>query len=171
MLKVAVLGAVGRMGRSVLSCILEADDLVLVGAVTETGDPLLGRDAGELVGAASIGVPLTDERSQGLNTAQVAMDFTLPTVTEANLRACIEHGTALVIGTTGLEERQQRAMEKAAHEIPIVYARNMSMGVNVFMELVAPRREGAGRRLRRRDRRNAPSPQGRRAVGHGARSG
>ncbi len=136
MLKVAVLGAVGRMGRSVLSCIFEADDLVLVGAVTETGDPLLGRDAGELVGAASIGVPLTDERSHGLNTAQVAVDFTLPTVTEANLRACVEHGTALVIGTTGLEERQQRAMEKAAHEIPIVYARNMSVGVNVFMELV-----------------------------------
>ena len=65
------------------------------------------------------------------------MDFTLPTVTEANLRACVERGSALVIGTTGLEERQQRAMEKAAHEIPIVYARNMSVGVNVFMELVA----------------------------------
>ena len=103
MLKVAVLGAAGRMGRSVLSCIFEADDLKLVGAVTETGDALLGRDAGELVGAATVGVPLTDERSQGLNTAQVAVDFTLPTVTEANLRACAEHGTALVIGTTGLE--------------------------------------------------------------------
>jgi 4-hydroxy-tetrahydrodipicolinate reductase len=124
------------MGRSVLSCIFEAEDLKLVGAVTETGDPLLGRDAGELVGAVTVGVPLTDERSQGLSTAQVAVDFTLPTVTEANLRACAEHGSALVIGTTGLEVRQQRAMEKAAHEIPIVYARNMSVGVNVFMELV-----------------------------------
>jgi 4-hydroxy-tetrahydrodipicolinate reductase len=124
------------MGRAVLSCILESADLQVAGAVTETGDPLLGRDAGELLGAAAIGVPLTDERSQGLNSAQVAVDFTLPTVTEANLRACVEHGTALVIGTTGLEERQQRAMEKAAHEIPIVYARNMSVGVNVFMELV-----------------------------------
>ena len=124
------------MGRTVLSCIFEGDDLTLVGAVTETGDALLGRDAGELVGAAAIGVPLTDERSQGLNKAQVAVDFTLPTVTEANLRACVEHGAALVIGTTGLEERQQRAMEKAANEIPIVYARNMSVGVNVFMELV-----------------------------------
>jgi 4-hydroxy-tetrahydrodipicolinate reductase len=125
------------MGRTVLSCIFESDDLALVGAVTETGDALLGRDAGELVGAAAIGVPLTDERSQGLNKAQVAVDFTLPIVTEANLRACVEHGAALVIGTTGLEERQQRAMEKAANEIPIVYARNMSVGVNVFMELVA----------------------------------
>lgn len=137
MLKVAVFGAAGRMGRAVLSCILEADDLTLVGAVTEPGDALLGRDAGELVGEAAAGIPLTDERSQGLNKAQAAVDFTLPTATEANVRACVEHGTAIVIGTTGLTERQRNALEKAAHEIPIVYARNLSVGVNVFMELVA----------------------------------
>ena len=137
MLKVAVLGAAGRMGRAVLSCILEADDLKLVGAVTETGDAQLGRDAGDLAGGPSAGVPLTDERSHGLHAAQVAVDFTLPAVTEANLRACVEHGAAIVIGTTGLEQRHQKAMEKAAHEIPVVYARNMSVGVNVFMELVA----------------------------------
>jgi 4-hydroxy-tetrahydrodipicolinate reductase len=125
------------MGRAVLSCILEADDLKLVGAVTETGDALLGRDAGELAGGAAAGVPLTDERSHGLHAAQVAIDFTLPAVTEANLRACVEHGAAIVIGTTGLEQRHQKAMEKAAHEIPVVYGRNMSVGVNVFMELVA----------------------------------
>jgi len=135
--KVAVLGAAGRMGRAVLSCIYESSDLKLVGAITEPGDSLLGRDAGELVGAAPAGVPLTDERSQGLHAAQVAVDFTLPAVTEANLKACVEHGTALVIGTTGLEARQLNAMERAAHEIPIVYARNMSVGVNVFTELVA----------------------------------
>ncbi len=137
MLKVAVLGAAGRMGRATLTCILEAGDLTLVGAVTETGDAQLGRDAGELAGGRAAGVPLTDERSHGLHSAQVAVDFTLPTATEANLRACVEQGAALVIGTTGLEQRQQKAMEKAAHEIPIVYGRNMSVGVNVFMELVA----------------------------------
>src|SRR5688572_30181199 len=103
LLKVAVLGAAGRMGRAVLSCIAEADDLKLVGAVTEAGDAQLGRDAGELCGGPSAGVPLTDERSQGLHAAQVAIDFTLPAVTEANLRACVEHGAAIVIGTTGLE--------------------------------------------------------------------
>jgi 4-hydroxy-tetrahydrodipicolinate reductase len=137
LLKVAVLGAAGRMGRAVLSCIFEAGDLTLVGAVTETGDALLGRDAGELVGGPSAGVPLTDDRRHGLHAAQVGVDFTLPAITEANLRACVEHGAALVIGTTGLEQRQHKAMEQAAHEIPIVYGRNMSVGVNVFMELVA----------------------------------
>jgi 4-hydroxy-tetrahydrodipicolinate reductase len=136
LLRVAVFGAAGRMGRAVLSCIAEADDLKLVGAVTETGDALLGRDAGELAGGLAAGVPLADDRSQALQTAQVAVDFTLPTVTEANLRACVEHGAAIVIGTTGVEPRAQKAMEKAAHEIPIVYARNMSVGVNVFIELV-----------------------------------
>jgi 4-hydroxy-tetrahydrodipicolinate reductase len=137
LLKVAVLGAAGRMGRTVLGCIVEADDLTLAGALTEPNDQLLGRDAGELIGAAALGVPLTDDRSQGLHGSQVAVDFTLPSATEANLRACVEIGSALVIGTTGLEARQIKAMEQAAHEIPIVYARNMSVGVNVFIELVA----------------------------------
>jgi 4-hydroxy-tetrahydrodipicolinate reductase len=137
LLKVAVLGAAGRMGRAVLSCIFEAGDLTLVGALTEAGDAQLGRDAGELAGGPPAGVPLTDERSHGLHAAQVAVDFTLPTATEANVRACVEHGAALVVGTTGLDQRQLKALETAAHEIPIVYARNMSVGVNVFMELVA----------------------------------
>lgn len=137
MLKIAVLGAAGRMGRTVLATVLESDDLRLVGAVTEPNDKLLGRDAGELVGAAALAVPLTDDARQGLNGAQVAVDFTLPTATETNLRACIDSGAALVIGTTGLEDRQLAAMEKAAHEIPIVYSRNLSVGVSVFMELVA----------------------------------
>lgn len=125
------------MGRAVLSCMQETDELKLSGAITEPGDRWLGRDAGELVASGALGVPVTDDRGQGLNGAHVAIDFTTPAATEANLRACVDGGTALVIGTTGLEQRQRRAMEAAAHEIPIVYARNMSVGVNVFMELVA----------------------------------
>jgi len=136
LLRVAVLGAAGRMGRAVLGCLLESDDLKLTGAVTEPKDRLLGHDAGELIGAAALGVPLSDDPRQGLHGAQVAVDFTLPTATEANLRASVENGSALVIGTTGLEERQLKAIERAAHEITIVYARNMSVGVNVFMNLV-----------------------------------
>jgi 4-hydroxy-tetrahydrodipicolinate reductase len=125
------------MGRAVLSCVVEAGDLRLAGAICEPGDPALGRDAGELAGLEPLGVPLTDDHRQGLHGADVAIDFTLPSATETNLRACVQSGTALVIGTTGLEEKHLKAMEKAAHDIPIVYARNMSIGVNVFMELVA----------------------------------
>jgi 4-hydroxy-tetrahydrodipicolinate reductase len=124
------------MGRTVLSCITAAGDLSVAGAVTETGDPGLGRDAGEAAGLGSVGVPLTDDRMQGLHNAQVAIDFTLPQATQANLRACVESGTALVIGTTGLEAKHLRAMEEAGQHIPLVYGRNMSVGVNVFLSLV-----------------------------------
>lgn len=136
MLKIAVLGASGRMGKTILSCLVEADDLKLVGAVTEPGDPALGDDAGEVAGVGTLGVPLTDDRAQGLHGAQVAIDFTLPGAAEANARACVDHGTALVVGTTGLAEQQLQTLESAAQEIPLVYARNMSVGVNVFMDLV-----------------------------------
>ena len=67
MLKVAVLGASGRMGKAILSCLVEADDLTLVGAVTEPDDPALGDDAGEIAGVGTLGVPLTDDRAQGLH--------------------------------------------------------------------------------------------------------
>ena len=133
----AVLGAAGRMGQTVLRCVLEADDVQLVGAGTEPGARLLGHDAGELAGGEALGVPLTDDAHQGLHGAQVGVDFTLPSAMEANLRAAVANGAALVIGTTGLEDRQMRALQSASHEIPIVYSRNLSVGVTVLMELVA----------------------------------
>lgn len=136
MIKVAVLGATGRMGQAILACLTEAPDLTLTGAVTEVGDPELGADAGEYAGLAALGVPLTDDRAQALHGAQVAIDFTLPAALEANVTACAEAGTALVIGTTGLSAGQQKSLEQAAHAIPIVYGRNMSVGMNVFTHFV-----------------------------------
>jgi len=137
LIKVAILGATGRMGKALVGAIVEAADMTLSGALTEPGDPLLGRDAGENAGVASAGVPLTDDRKQALHGVQVAIDFTLPEALEANVRACEAAGAALVVGTTGLMERHHAAMQKAAHHIPLVYGRNMSVGVNVFMALVA----------------------------------
>lgn len=136
MLKLAVLGATGRMGQTILSCLADNQDIRLVGAVTEPGDPALGRDAGESGGVGPLDVPLTDERAQALHGAHVAIDFTLPAALNANVQACVAHGTALVVGTTGLGEKHFAALKAAAQEIPLVYARNMSVGVNVFMDLV-----------------------------------
>lgn len=137
MLKVAVLGATGRMGQAILSCMADHDDLKLVGAVTEPRDAALGRDAGEYAGLESLGVPLTDDHAQALHGAHVAIDFTLPAALDANVRACVDRGTALVVGTTGLSEKNLEALRAAGQEIPLVYARNMSVGVNVFMDLVS----------------------------------
>jgi 4-hydroxy-tetrahydrodipicolinate reductase len=136
LIKVTVLGGAGRMGRAIIGCIAESPDLALAGAVTEIGDPALGRDAGENAGQAPAGVPLTDDRSQALQGAQVAIDFTLPVALEANIDACREAGTPIVIGTTGLDARHEKLMADAAREIPIVYARNMSTGMNVFQHVV-----------------------------------
>lgn len=137
MIKIAVLGGAGRMGRTILSCIAEAEDLKLAGAVTDIGDPALGKDAGEQAGLAAFGVPLTDDRAQALHEAQVAIDFTLPQALEANLEACVAAGTPLVIGTTGLSAAQEAKLSEAAHDIPIVYGRNMSVAMNVFRHFVA----------------------------------
>ncbi len=136
MLKISVLGASGRMGQAVLKYVVEAKDLELVGALTELSDSALGRDAGDSAGLGSLGVELSDNRVQVLEEADVAIDFTLPTATQANLSACVECGTALVVGTTGLEEKDFQSMREAARQIPLVYGRNMSIGVNVFMDLV-----------------------------------
>ncbi len=137
MLQVAVLGASGRMGRTVIRCLVGMDGLRLAGAVTETADPELGRDAGELCAIPALGVALSDDPAEGLRDAQVAVDFTLPTATEANVSAAVAQGSALVVGTTGLESVQMAALEAGARRIPVVYARNMSMGMAVFKDLAA----------------------------------
>lgn len=137
MIKVAVLGATGRMGRAILAAVDGADDLSLAGAVTSVGDASLGEDAGTHAGVRAFGVPLTDDRAQAMHDAQVAIDFTLPGALDANLRSAVESGTALVIGTTGLSPEQMKAIEKTAHEVPVVYGRNMSVGMNVFTHFVA----------------------------------
>jgi 4-hydroxy-tetrahydrodipicolinate reductase len=124
------------MGCALVSCIANTPQLKLVGALTEPKHPMLGRDIGEVAGISPVGVPVTDDRKQALDGAQVAIDFTLPEALEANVTACDVAGAALVVGTTGLVESHQRAMRKAAHHIPLVYARNMSVGVNLFIDLV-----------------------------------
>ncbi len=137
MLDVAVIGASGRMGRTLVRCLAGSERMRLAAAVTEATDPNLGGDAGKLCGLDPIGVPLQDDALAAMGNVSVAVDFTLPSVTVANVAAAVEGKTALVVGTTGLESRQMEALESAADEIPIVYARNMSIGMAVFRDLVS----------------------------------
>jgi 4-hydroxy-tetrahydrodipicolinate reductase len=136
MLKVAIIGATGRMGREIINGLAASPGLVLSGAVTMPGDRLLGADAAEQAGLDPAGVIVTDDRSGGLLGAHVAIDFTLPAALDANLRAAIDSGTPMVVGTTGLNPQQHDALAAAAQQIPLVYAANMSIGMNVFMALV-----------------------------------
>jgi len=136
MLRIAVLGATGRMGQTLTRLIAENAETELVGAATEPNHERIGEDAGLVAGVSSQGVIVTDNVNEAVVGSQVAIDFTLPEAASANLAACVEQNVAMVMGTTGLSAEQQQALEAAAQHIGVVYGRNMSIGVNVLTELV-----------------------------------
>ena len=131
---VAVLGAGGRMGRSILRCLAEFPGLALSGALARKG-------AGDHPDAELIRLlgPVTPAADPGTAVAgsQVAIDFTLPAAVAGNLAACVEQGTAAVVGVTGLGGAERRALEESARSIPVFYAANMSTGVGLLAELVS----------------------------------
>ena len=103
MLRIAVFGASGRMGRAVTRVVAAAPDAVLVAAITEPGHPDIGRDAGELAGIDNLGVAVTADAVRAMAGADIAIDFTLPAALAGNLTTCRSAGAGMVIGTTGLD--------------------------------------------------------------------
>jgi len=134
-IQVAMLGASGRMGRSIIPQLVERADLRLSGALAAPGDRAVGQDAGAVCGIAPLGVTITDEARRALAGAQVAIDFTLPAASLAHAKLCAERGIALVIGTTGHAPAQRAAIEELAARVPVVLAPNMSLGVNLLFKL------------------------------------
>ncbi|OYY48436.1 MAG: 4-hydroxy-tetrahydrodipicolinate reductase [Methylophilaceae bacterium 17-44-8] len=135
MVKVVIAGATGRMGHALIESVLNDADCVLHGAIDREGSPQLGRDVGEQFGRITQ-VQLTCDINTALKGADVLIDFTRP---EASMRY-LEHCRALnikhVIGTTGFSDAQRTSIEEAAKEIAIVFAPNMSVGVNLLINLV-----------------------------------
>ena len=125
--KVAVVGAAGRMGREVARAALETDGVKLVGGVVEAPD--LGTDLGELCGLGRTGIAATGDPPE---EAEVLVEFTTPAATVGHL----SYERPAVIGTTGLSEEQRKRVEEAAGSGPIVLAPNMSVGVNLLREIV-----------------------------------
>jgi len=135
-MRIAVAGASGRMGRMLIEAVLDAPDATLTGALDLASSPSLGRDAADFLGRAS-GVTIVDDIDRGLAGAQFLIDFTRPEGTLAHLGAAVRLGVGMVIGTTGFDDAGRDAIAKAAVRIPIVFAPNMSVGVNVVFELLA----------------------------------
>jgi 4-hydroxy-tetrahydrodipicolinate reductase len=135
-MKIAIAGSTGRMGRMLIEAVLEAPDAHLFGALEQPGHPQLGKDAGEQLGAPC-GVPITDDVEGTLARCDLLIDFTRPAGTMRHLAACRTLGTGAVIGTTGFSDVEKRAIAAAARDIPIVFAPNMSVGVNVLFKLLA----------------------------------
>jgi 4-hydroxy-tetrahydrodipicolinate reductase len=133
--RVAIAGAGGRMGQALIEATLEDAAFALVGALDVDGSASVGRDAGERQGKAS-GVRIQSDVQAALRDADVLIDFTRPAGTLAHLAACVASGTAAVVGTTGFDEAGKAEIAQCARSIPIVFAPNMSVGVNVLAKLV-----------------------------------
>ncbi len=135
MLNIAIAGASGRMGRALIEAVSQAADLRLSAALDRPGSPFVGKDAGELIGAPC-GLAISDRPEAVLSGSRVLIDFTRPEGTLHHLAVCRARGVNMVIGTTGFTPDQRRAIEEAAADIGIVFAPNMSVGVNVVLKLL-----------------------------------
>lgn len=130
MIRIAIIGAAGRMGRELCHAALEDKEMELVGGTVEPGAPELGADLGELCGWGKAGVFASEAPP---DNAEVHIEFTGPEATIEHL----SYKKPVVIGTTGLTEEQYSRLEEAARNAPIMIAPNMSIGVNVLREVVA----------------------------------
>lgn len=132
--RTAVAGVSGRMGRALLEAVAADTDCVLCAALDRSGSPLVGQDPAAAWGGAS-GVRVSDQTAVAVQDAQVLIDFTRPEATFGYLDACVEAGVPLVLGTTGFDEAGKARIALASDRIPIVFAPNMSVGVNLLMKL------------------------------------
>lgn len=135
-MKVAVAGANGRMGHMLIEAVLNAEDAELVGALDVAGSPAIGKDAGMFLGQQT-GVQVASDMAVAFANADYVIDFTRPAGTLEHLAWCAEHGVKIVIGTTGFDDAGKQAIADAAKKTSVVFAPNMSVGVNVTMKLLA----------------------------------
>ena len=138
-MKVAVMGASGRMGRAVIRVVAEAEDAELVAAIDRSGEG----DAGELAGVGRLGVPLSADPNE-VAAADVVIDFSLPDAAQALYEACAGSKTPVVSGTTGLTESATAALKALSAEVPVVHAPNFSQGVTLLFDLAARAAKLAG---------------------------
>lgn len=133
--KVAVAGASGRMGKMLIEAALRDPEVALVAAIDRAGCPAIGRSAGELVGQ-SCDVLVSSDVEAAVRQADCLIDFTRPEGTLEHLAICRKVGTAMVIGTTGFEDEGRLAIADAARDVPVVFAPNMAVGVNLVFKLL-----------------------------------
>lgn len=132
--KLVVVGAGGRMGGRILALAAESGQFDIVGAVERPAHPGIGGNLGLSTASGPIDVTLAD--SYPTVTADVVIDFSLPEAVDKTVDYCVENGVALVSGTTGLSDRQREKMRAASESVPILYATNMSVGMNALFSLV-----------------------------------
>lgn len=137
-LNIFVSGANGKMGKEIIRQVIEDPSLYLAGASEHPECPVLGADAGLNAGSGQVSVSITADLRRSLERNQgVIIDFSSIENTMENIKRAIEFKTPLVLGTTGFNEEQNRIIQEAGKKIPVMFAPNMSVGMNVMFKLVA----------------------------------
>ena len=136
MIKVAVTGAGGRMGRTHIEAITENEKTQLSAAIERPGSAFVGVDAGALAGVGENNVFVVDDLVSVADDFDVLIDFTTIETTLENIETCRKAGKQIIIGTTGFSDEQKKQIEVAAKDIAIVFAPNMSVGVNLCLKLL-----------------------------------
>ncbi len=136
MIKIAVIGAAGRMGKVLIEAVQLHPELALGAAIVSESSSLLNADAGELAGVGKLGVFCTASLETVKDDFDLLIDFTTPALTLQNLDFCVANAKAIVIGTTGLDDAQKAHLEDAAKHIPVVFASNMSVGMNLCFKVL-----------------------------------
>lgn len=164
MVKVVIIGAAGRMGRALVRCLQRHPRLQLVGAIEHGECPLIGRDAGSVAGEGECGVAISDDLSGCASETDVLIDFSLHTAVPAHARLAADLGKAMVIGTTGFFPAEKAILLEAAQHVPIVWAPNMSVGVNLLFAMVkkaagilGPEYDAEVTEMHHRHKKDAPS--------------
>lgn len=136
MIRVAVVGAAGRMGKTLVQAVHATDGMELTVATEYPESTLIGADAGEVAGIGKLDIAISADLARSADQFDVVIDFSRPEATLQHLAVCREQGKQLVIGTTGFSEEQKLRIEEAAKEIAIVFAPSMSVGVNLCFKLL-----------------------------------
>jgi 4-hydroxy-tetrahydrodipicolinate reductase len=133
--KVVIAGAAGRMGQALIRCSQKMENIELVGATEHDEHEALGQDAGEIAGIDAVGIKLTSNLEEALADADVIIDFTYHAAVPVNIKTAAGMGRAAIIGTTALDEEETAVVQEAANKVPIVWAPNMSLGVNLLFAM------------------------------------
>ncbi|RUM69476.1 MAG: 4-hydroxy-tetrahydrodipicolinate reductase [Sulfurovum sp.] len=136
MIKIAIVGAAGRMGRILIEACDASPQTQLSVATEHPESSLLGSDVGELAGIGNNGVLLVKHLDEAANDFDVLIDFTRPAPTLTHLNWCVANDKAMIIGTTGFSDEEKAQIDEAGKKIPIVFAANYSVGVTLSLKLL-----------------------------------
>ena len=136
MARIGVVGAAGRMGKTIVGCIEDTEGASLCCGTEAPGNPALGQDVGELAGIGKKNIILHDDLAEMMRTCDAVIDFSTPESSMRTLEEAVAQGKSVVFGTTGLSDSEKKKIQEAAKSIRIVFAPNMSIGVNVLFKVV-----------------------------------